>query len=248
MHLDLWTLALQAINLAVLLALLRWLLYKPLMAVIDKRQQRIAEELASAASTRQQAEQERQALATEHAAIESRREATLNEARQHAEAERLALLASAKAAMQAEEAEARKHIGEERQQAGQTLMTEASSMAVDLATRLIESSPTPLGDTDFIDALLEHLNTTPAQDRQRWLGDTHPAPVTLVCASAPNEATLHKVSEQLNSALGTPVALRAETRPSLLRGAELHFEHGVLSQSWSAELAAARAVMQQASP
>ena len=34
MHLDLWTLALQAINLAVLLALLRWLLYKPLMAVI----------------------------------------------------------------------------------------------------------------------------------------------------------------------------------------------------------------------
>ncbi len=50
MHLDLWTLLLQAINLAVLLALLRWLLYKPLMAVIDKRQQRIAEALAAAKS------------------------------------------------------------------------------------------------------------------------------------------------------------------------------------------------------
>ena len=248
MHLDLWTLALQAINLAVLLALLRWLLYKPLMAVIDKRQQRIAEALAAAASTQQQAEQERQALATEHAAIETQREAALNEAPQQAETERLALLASAKAAIQAEQADARKHIGEERQQAGQTLMTEASSMAVDLATRLIESSPTPLGDTDFIDGLLKHLNATPTQDRQRWLGDTRPTPVTLVSASTPSDATLHKVSEQLNSALGAPVALRAETRPSLLRGAELHFEHGVLSQSWSAELAAARADMQQASP
>jgi F-type H+-transporting ATPase subunit b len=248
MHLDLWTLALQAINLAVLLALLRWLLYKPLMSVIDKRQHSVAEQLAAAASTQQQAAEERQALAAEHAAFDARREATLTEARQQADAERSALLASAKAAMQAEQAEARKRMAQERQQAGQALVTEASSMAVDLATRLVASSPTPLGDADFIDALLDHLNATPPQDRQRWLGCTQPAPVTLVSASTPSDATLRKVSEQLTSALGAQVTLHAQTRPSLLRGAELHFEHGVLSQSWAAELAAAQAEMQQASP
>ena len=70
MHLDGWTLLLQAINLAVLLALLRWLLYKPLMAVIDQRQQRIASELAEAAATRQTVEQERAALATQRVAID----------------------------------------------------------------------------------------------------------------------------------------------------------------------------------
>ncbi len=122
-------------------------------------------------------------------------------------------------------------------------------MAVDLATRLIDSSPTPLGDTDFIDGLLKHLNATPAQDRQRWLGDTRPTPVTLVSASTPSDATLHKGQRAAQPVPWEPRSpCSAETRPSLLRGAELHFEHGVLSQSWSAELAAARADMQQASP
>ncbi|AOW14967.1 hypothetical protein LPB72_12915 [Hydrogenophaga crassostreae] len=246
MHLDLWTLLLQAINLAVLLALLRWVLYKPLMTVIDKRQQRIREELAVAKAERQKAEQESQALTAQRAAIDATRDEALNEARQSAEAERLALLASARAAIQAEQAEARQQLGNERQLASRALMTEASSMAVDLATRLIGSSPTPVGDSEFVDALLEHLKATPAQDRERWLGSTQPAPVKLVCATAPSAATLQKVKEQLTQALNTEIALQSDTLPSLLRGAELHFEHGVLSQSWSAELAAARVELHQA--
>jgi F-type H+-transporting ATPase subunit b len=246
MHLDLWTLLLQAINLAVLLALLRWLLYKPLMAVIDKRQQRIGEELAAAKAERQKAEQESQALTAQRAAIDTTRDETLSEARQSAESERLELLASAKAAIQGEQAEARQQLGKERELASQALMNEASSLAVDLATRLIGSSPAPLGDREFIDALLEHLKATPAQDRERWLGSTQPTPVKLVCATTPSETTLQKVKDQLAQTLNTEIDLQPETQPSLLRGAELHFEHGVLSQSWSAELAAARSEMHQA--
>lgn len=248
MHLDLWTLLLQAINLAVLLALLRWQLYKPLMAVIDKRQQRIGEELAAAKAERQKAELEGQALTAQRAAIDTTRDEALSEARQNAESERLALLASAKAVIQAAQAEARQQLANERQQASHALMTEASTMAVDLATRLIGSSPTPLGDSDFVDALLEHLKATPAPDRERWLGSTLPAPVKLVCATAPSEATLKKVKDQLTQSLNTEIDLQPVTQPSLLRGAELHFEHGVLSQSWSAELAAAQTEMHQAGP
>ena len=246
MQLDGWTLLLQAINLAVLLALLRWLLYKPLMAVIDKRQQRISEELAAAESARKEAELEMHALAAQRAAIATTREQALSDARKTADAERQALLDSAKAAAQTTQDQALQQIGKERQLASQTLMAEASSLAVDLAARLINSSPTPTGDSDFVNALLEHLNATPAEDRKRWLGDTQPAPVKLVCASTPSEATLQKVQDQLARSLGTDIDLQPETRPALLRGAELHFEHGVLSQSWSAELAAASAEMQPA--
>ncbi|MEZ5703229.1 MAG: hypothetical protein R3E42_16625 [Burkholderiaceae bacterium] len=77
MHIDGWTLLLQAINLAVLLVLLRWLLYKPLMAVIDQRQQRVNEALAAAQREREQAEQERQALATQRAQTSASRDAWL---------------------------------------------------------------------------------------------------------------------------------------------------------------------------
>ena len=248
MQLDGWTLLLQAINLAVLLALLRWLLYKPLMAVIDKRQQRIASELAEAVQARQQVEQESQALASQRAAIDSDREHVLSEARQSAEAERQALMASGEAALKSQQSEARQQLDTERLQASQALLTEAGSLAVDLATRLIHSSPTPLTDNHFVDALLEHANATPVEERQHWLGATQPAPVTLVCASAPSEATVQKVKDQLSRLLGTEVHLQSETLPALLRGAELYFEHGVLSQSWSAELAAARATMQPTAP
>ena len=248
MHLDGWTLLLQAINLAVLLALLRWLLYKPLMAVIDQRQQRITSELAEAAATRQTVEQERAALATQRAAINQEREQTLGAARQNAEAERQALMDSGKVAMAAEQLQARQQLDTERQQASQALLNEAGALAVDLAARLVRSSPTPLTDSDFIDALLNHLAATPAEERQRWLGTTLPAPITLVCASAPSEASVQTVKAQLTGQLGVEVHLTLETQPALLRGAELHFEHGVLSQSWAAELAAAKAAMQATAP
>jgi F-type H+-transporting ATPase subunit b len=246
MQIDGWTLLLQAINLAVLLALLRWLLYKPLMAVIDKRQKLIDEELASAAAARQKAVQESQAMTAQRAAIDTSREQALSAARQAAEAERQALLASAKVAALTDQIEARQQLAKERQLASQALLSEASTLAVDLATRLIGSSPIPLDDADFVRALLEKLETTPAQERQRWLGTTQPAPVTLVCASAPSEATLQTVQEQLAQSLGIKIELQPVTQPALLRGAELHFEHGVLSQSWAAELAAAGAEMQRA--
>lgn len=248
MQIDGWTLLLQAINLAVLLALLRWLLYKPLMAVIDKRQQHIAAELAATEQARQQAEQDSQALATQRADIASAREQALSDARQSAEAERQALLDSAKTAAQATQAEAQKQLEKERQLASQALLTEAASLAVELAKRLINSSPAPADDAAFVDALLDRLNATPAEDLQRWLGATQPTPVRLICASAPSEATRKKVEDQLASVLGTAIALQTETRPTLLRGAELHFEHGVISQSWAAELAAARAEMQATTP
>ena len=48
MDIDLSTLLLQAINLLVLLALLRWLLYRPLQSVIAARQALVAKELADA--------------------------------------------------------------------------------------------------------------------------------------------------------------------------------------------------------
>ena len=44
MNIDLSTLLLQAINLLVLLALLRWLLYRPLQAVIAARRALIAKD------------------------------------------------------------------------------------------------------------------------------------------------------------------------------------------------------------
>jgi F-type H+-transporting ATPase subunit b len=246
MHLDLWTLLLQAINLAVLLALLRWLLYRPLLAMIDKRRQHVVDEMAKAQAAQQTADELAQSLEAQRTALEAQREQVLNEAWQQVGTEREALLAQARTAARSAQAEARQQLEKERQQAGQALIDEASSLAIDLATRLLAQSPTPPGDAEFIDALLDHLAATPATERQSWLGDATPPDITLVCASEPGEATLQHARQRLSQDLGMPVKLQARTDPALLRGAELHFPHGALALNWSAELAAARAEMQQA--
>jgi F-type H+-transporting ATPase subunit b len=246
MHLDLWTLLLQAINLAVLLALLRWLLYRPLLAVIDARRQRVADEMAAAQTARQAAQDEGKTLAAQRKDLEGEREQVLAEARQQAGVERDALLAQARTAALATQAEARQQIDMERQQAGQSLLEEASSLALDLATRLLDHSPAPADDAGFVDELLDHLEATPAEERQRWLGEATPPAIALVCASTPSETTLQQVNDRLTRLLGIPVTLKPQADPGLLRGAELHFPHGVLALSWSAALADAQVEMQQA--
>ena len=245
MQLDYWTLLLQAINLAVLLALLRWLLYRPLLAMIDARRQRVADELATAKTAQQAADQQAQSLIAERTAFNAQREQVLNEARRQASTEREALLAQARTAADNTQAEARQHIRKERHQASQALIDEASALAVDLATRLLDKSPAPPADSDFIHDLLDHLATTPAVERRPWLGDTTTPDITLVCASEPDQATLAEAGQRLTQLLGMPVNLQAQTDPALLRGAELHFPHGVLALNWSAELSAARAEMLQ---
>lgn len=246
MQIDFWTLLLQAINLAVLLALLRWLLYRPLLGMIDARRQRVADELATVKAAQQAADQRAQSLNEQRTAFDAEREQLLKVARQQANAEREALLTQARAGANNMQTEAQRHIEKERLLAGQALFDEASTLAVDLAGRLLKNSPTPQGDPDFVDALLDHLDSIPAAERQHWLGDATEPEITLVCASEPTEAILKQARQRMTHLLGLRVKLQTQTDPALLRGAELHFAHGVLALNWSAELAAARAEMQKA--
>lgn len=246
MKIDFWTLLLQAINLAVLLGLLRWLLYRPLLGMIDARRQRVADELATAKAAQQAADQQAQSLDAQRTAFDAQREQLLTDARQQASAEREALLAQARAATDNMQTEAQQHIEQERFRAGQALVDEASTLAVDLAGHLLKNSPALPGDPDFVEALLDHLATTPPAERQPWLGGAAEPDITLVCASEPTEAMLKQTRQRLTQVLGLPVNLQTQTDPALLRGAELHFAHGVLALNWSAELAAARVEMQKA--
>ena len=88
MNIDLSTLLLQAINLLVLLALLRWLLYRPLQAVIAARRALIAKELADASDKAAQTEQAASALASQQQALQAEQARLLDAARQEAAAER----------------------------------------------------------------------------------------------------------------------------------------------------------------
>ena len=238
MDIDLSTLLLQAINLLVLLALLRWLLYRPLQSVIAARQALVAKELADASDKAAQAEQALSALASQQQALQAQQAGLLEAARQEAAAEREQLIASARADAKAQRDAARVQLVSERQQAGSALFEEASGLAVDLASRLL--THTPADDSAFIDSLLAQVAATPEAERTRWFAPGSARAVELCTARALTPAAQDAMHGRLRELLGEKLVLTCTHDTGLIAGAELRFALGTLALHWALTLQEAR--------
>src|SRR5471030_2866636 len=93
MLIDWFTVGAQALNFIILVWLLKRFLYKPILNAIDARENRIAAELANAATTRTAAETERVEFQRKSTALDEQRSALLGKAVDEAKAERERLLA-----------------------------------------------------------------------------------------------------------------------------------------------------------
>ena len=238
MNIDLSTLLLQAINLLVLLALLRWLLYRPLQAVIAARQALVAKELADASDKAAQTEQAASALASQQQALQAEQASVLDAARRDAAAERDQLLASARLEAKAQLDAARVQLASERQQAGSALFDEASGLAVDLAGQLL--ARTPVDDSAFIDSLLTQVAATPEAQRAQWFAPGSAREVELCTARALAPAAQDTLRTRLQTLLGDSVALTCTHDSTLIAGAELRFALGTLALHWALALQEAR--------
>lgn len=238
MHIDLSTLLLQAINLLVLLALLRWLLYRPLQSVIAARQALVAKELADASDQAAQAQQAASALASQQRALQAEQAGLLDAARRDAAAEREQLLASARLEAKAQLDAARVQLASERQQAGSALFDEASGLAVDLASRLL--THTPADDSAFIDSLLAQVASTPEAERARWFAPGSARNVELCTARELPPAAQDALRARLQAVLGDNTVLTCTHDSALIAGAELRFALGTLALHWALALQEAR--------
>ena len=252
MHIDLWTLLLQACNLVVLLLLLRWLFYRPLLAVIEARRQAVQQTLAEAQASRDQAQAELSALAQQRQAADSAAQATLQTAREQAEQDSAARLEAARVAVRQCLQEAQAQIERERLQAGTALYQASATLATELAQRLLSLTPVP--DEAFWPALLAQLQATPAAQLAQWLATGDSAPTLTVASAHPlPQPVQQRLTFDLQGVLspsGDGVDAAAPTwafepDPALLCGLELRFAHGVLGLNWAAELSAAQAALQQ---
>jgi len=234
MHIDLSTLLLQAINLLVLLALLRWLLYRPLQSVIAARRALVAKELADASDKAAQAQQAASALASQQQTLQAEQTLVLDAARRDAAAEREQLLASARLEAKAQLDAARAQLASERQQAGAALFEAASGLAVDLAGRLL--AHTPVDDNAFIDHLLAQVAATPEAQRAQWFAPGSARAVELCTARALAPAAQDALRTRLQALLGDNIALNCTHDSALIAGAELRFALGTLALHWARTL------------
>ncbi|HYH18966.1 MAG TPA: hypothetical protein VD995_10150 [Azospirillum sp.] len=239
MHLDGWTLLLQAINFLVLVWLLRHFLYRPVLAVIAERQAATERLRGQADAVRREAAESKRAVDEEKAGLAAERDRVLSAARAQAAAERAALLDKARGEAEGLLVEGRARLAEERRQAEADLRTRAAALGTAVAARLLRATASDGMAEGFLEAACRGVEALPEPRRRALAGEGDPVPVRLVSSAPLMVPEGERWQARLAAALGRPVTVEFAEDPGLIAGVELHFPHTVLRHSWKQALAAA---------
>ncbi|MGN6377134.1 MAG: hypothetical protein ACTHMG_16485 [Sphingomonas sp.] len=232
MRIDWWTLALQAINVLILIWLLARFLYRPVMRAIAERQAAAAKLLADAAAAKQAAlDQQTKLEAQDHAfaAEADKRRAALDA---ELDAERATLLAKARADGAALVERERQAAAAERAQIEAELQAKAGELAGRMTAKLIERLPPSVTTEPLFAALLDLIRGLPEDQREALCA----APVTLVTPAAPDAEARARYAQQLAANLPGMPTPRFAVEPALIAGFELRGAHVSVRNSWRADL------------
>lgn len=234
MHIDLWTLGLQAINVLVLVWLLSRFLFRPIVAIVGQRRQAADALLADAQAARAQAQADAAAITQQRQALDA--EANHLRAAAHAEAEtdRTAQLAQVQAEISQARQDAEALLAHERTQQQSELEARACTLAVDIARRLIARVPAPAITHAMAQRLAKDIAALPPADRQALLTDA--AHLQMITAAALDASAQADIVAALTDALGIAPQLELRVDPSLLGGIELIGPHTLIRNSWRADL------------
>lgn len=234
MHIDWWTLALQTVNVLVLLFLLKRFLLKPVLAMIDARQQAVARDMDAASRARAEAEAAKADTEKRLAAIEAVRAARLGDAQKDAEALRAAALKAAGTQADALRLAAMADIERARAADEQAMADHAGALALSIAERLLQRLPETLRTEAFLEPLALAIAALPAESRALIAGaDT----VELKTAAPLAAAQADAFRDRIAGLVGAPLAVFSVTvDPDLVAGLDLVTPHLTVRNSFRADL------------
>jgi len=234
MHIDWWTLALQTINAVVLIWILSRFLFRPVAAMIAKRQSEARRLLDEAAAAKAEAEAEAERTRSEQAELAARRNATLAAATREAEARKAALLASAREEVEQLRKSAEEERARDAARAEKIAEDRAARLAVAISAKLLERLPDGVRVAAFVDGLAESVAGLPDASRNEIGADGSPVRVKAPRALTGDEPAA--LASALERALGHPVTVAVEVDPDLIAGLELNTDHAIVRNSLRADL------------
>ena len=233
MTIDWWTLAFQAVNVAILVWLLQHFFWRPIAAMIELRRSTTAKALSDAKAAQDAAAAAMADIAATRAGFGKEHDAILAAA--HAEAEKAGAAtldaATKEAASHTQAAHAAtlaEHDADEAAWSGR-----ASELAVQIAGRLAARLQGPAVSSAFLDWLVSSIQAMPAAARQAAAAERgFDAVSAAALAPEEQEATRSRIA----TAFGAQPKVTFRTDPALIAGIELHGPHFALSNSWRADL------------
>ncbi|MBS0234213.1 MAG: F0F1 ATP synthase subunit delta [Proteobacteria bacterium] len=232
MTIDWSTLALEAINVAVLMALLGHFFWKPVAALLDERKTAIAHDLADAAAKRSAAETALAAVATERAGIQKEREGVLAKAVADGERERSLRVDKAKDEIEILRAASEAAVAKEKLDVTKALNDKAAALAIAIATRLLNGLDARVLKSPFLDGLAKQIKSLSPSERQSLAGQ----PLKLSAATELTPDQEQECLRAIEDALGTRPDLSFAFNPDLIAGFALESPNVVVGNSWRHDL------------
>ncbi|HEX2939867.1 MAG TPA: hypothetical protein VHO91_02395 [Rhodopila sp.] len=234
MRFDWTTLALQTVNLIVLVWLLRRFLFRPMTALIAERRVAAEKLLADAATICAAAAAEAEQVAAREKRLVANGDEILAEARAAARTEQAALLRQAQDDIAQARAAARAEQEQDRARMRRQLEDEASRLAVTIASRLLARIPAQATSVALLQALDAWLVALPATEL-RNLAEPGDA-LTVVAAATLDPVVQEMCTDMLRRRLGDNLSIHFETDPSLIAGIELRGPRATMRNNWRADL------------
>jgi F-type H+-transporting ATPase subunit b len=236
MRFDWWTLALQTVNVLILIWILARFFFRPIADIIAKRQQETDKLFSDADAARAQATAARDEAEKARAETAAERDRLLADAQKSAQAEKAKLLQQAAQETAKLRHESEAAIVRDRAAAEQQVVDHASTLSVDIARRLIERLPADCTLDAFLDGLCREIKSLPAETHNNFTATTADHAVEVVTAAPLSEPESKQVRGAFKEAFGRELPLIFRSDPKVLAGIELHGHNVILCNSWRADL------------
>lgn len=231
MHIDWSTLALQTINVLILVWILARFLFRPLRAMIAKRQAKIDAILAEAAAACKQAAEAEAAAKKERADMEAQREHLFAVAQSEAAKEKARLLDAAAKEAAALRLEADSAAARDRSAMEAALIARIRDLAVEITRRLL-TRISPEDNLDvFVAGLCTQFDKLPPQTRTAFASGAAEGAIEIVTAAPLSAEASARVRQALEKNFGTGSQFSFRADPALIAGIEIHARTATLLNS-----------------
>ena len=236
MHIDWWTLALQTVNVLILIWILGRFFFRPVADLVTKRRDEATRLLSDADAARKEAEDLRAEAAGLRAKIDAERGRLMEDARKAAQTEKGALLAQSSAELEQRRKDAMIEIERERAATERAVLARAGELSVEIAGRLLKRLPASTAFSAFLEGLGSELGKLPAEMLKNLAAADPDHPLDVVAAVPLTDEQAAKLRETLATALGGAPSLRLSCDPDLIAGFEIRSRNVVVRNNWQADL------------
>jgi F-type H+-transporting ATPase subunit b len=237
MRIDWWTLALQAVNVLILIWILARFFFRPIMDLVAKRQGEADKLLADAARDRQEAASRLAEADKARADITEEREKLITAAHAAAQSEKQILLAQTSQEIVKLRAEAATEIAHDRAAAEKQIINRASDLSIEIARRLLERFPHRAVLLAFVDEICREVRALPSETRDSFVAAAATGRSIEVVTAAPlSGEDTQNVRAALEKAFGAELPFTFRSDPAVIAGIELNGPNAIIRNSWRTDL------------